>query len=289
MADTETDIEDAPAGIEYHGVAGSSADCETAVLRLLMIGPRLARLLILTAGRDHALMLFNEFDDPIAIKSGFASGYGGSGPTALSRVVQLLWKHDVEIEEIIVDEALIERVDRSALTAADLAAIETAAPVRPGRWGNDYIRDRENDTASDRSLWGTLPQVMPYALLDPRLVDLAMAFAADPDACLQKAYRQLEDHLRTRTGLKEFGGKLFSKAFQGNGAVLTWDVPDPAEAQGRANLFAAVFMAYRNPRAHRLSVGDHLSEFLLLNQLFKLEAEAVGVAEPSIRTVSPND
>ena len=121
------------------------------------------------------------------------------------------------------------------------------------------------------------------------LVDLAMAFAADPDACLQKAYRQLEDHLRTRTGLKEFGGKLFSRAFQANGAVLTWDVPDPAEAQGRANLFAAVFMAYRNPRAHRLSMGDHLSEFLLLNQLFKLEAEAVGVAEPSIRTVSPND
>jgi hypothetical protein len=35
-------------------------------------------------------------------------------------------------------------------------------------------------------------------------------------------------------------------------------------------------MAYRNPRAHReLTRGQHLAEFLLLNQLFKLEADAV--------------
>jgi hypothetical protein len=280
MAANETETEDGLAGIEYHGVAGSSADCEMAVLRLLMIGPRLARALILTADRAHALILFNEFDDPIAIKSGFASGYGGSGPTALSRVVQFLWKHDVDIEEVMVDDALIERLDRSGLTTADLAAIEGATPLRPSRWGNDYIRERENDAAFDRTLWGTLPHVMPFAILDPRLVDLAMVFDADSDACLHKGYRQLEDALRKRTGLKEFGGKLFSKAFQGEGAVLTWVVQDPAEAQGRANLFAAVFMAYRNPRAHRLSVGDHLSEFLLLNQLYKLEADAV-VAAPA--------
>lgn len=283
MAQGDADAADKLAGIEYHGVAGSSADCEKAVLRLLMIGPRLARALILTAGRDHALLLFNEFNDPIAIKSGFASGYGGAGPTALSRVVQFLWTHGVDLEEIEVSDEVLERLDQSGLTTADLNAIETATPLRPSRWGNDYIRGGENAAAYDRTLWSTLPQVMPFAILDPRLIDLALVFEADADACLNKAYRQLEDAIRTRTGLKEFGGKLFSKAFQGEGAVLTWDVPDPAEVQGRANLFAAVFMAYRNPRAHRLSRRDELSEFLLLNQLYKLEADAVA-AEPARAT-----
>jgi hypothetical protein len=280
MTEGEADLVGQLAGIEYHGIAGSSADCETAVLRLLMIGPKLVRALIVTAGTHHGLLVFNEFNDPIAIKSGFASGYGGAGPTALSRIVQFLWKHGVDLEEVEVDTAMLERLDQSGLTAADLEAIEQANRVQPSRWGNDYILEGENDAAHDRTLWATMPMVMPLAILDPRLIDLALTFEGDPDACLTKAYRQLEDTVRARTGLKDSGAKLFSRAFQVETAPLTWDVPDPAEVQGRANLFAAVFMAYRNPRAHRVAHRNDLAEFLLLNQLYVLEAEATAV-EPA--------
>jgi len=272
----QAETPDRPAGIEYHGVAGASADCEAAVLRLLTSGGNLAGALILTSGRDHAFLLFNDIGDPIAIKSGFASGYGGAGPTALSRVVEFLNGHGVEIDEVEVTEDLLERLDDSALTLADIDAIEHGKRVRPARWGNDYIRAHERDSGHDRTLWQTLPAIMPYALLDPRLVELSLDFETDPDGRLNRGYRRLEDIVRNRAGLKENGVRLFSAAFQGDAPPLTWSVEDSAESKGRAQLFAAVYMAYRNPRAHReMSRGQHLVEFLLLNQLFKLEAEAV--------------
>lgn len=263
-----------PAGIEYHGIAGASADCEAAILRLIMFGPRLARALILTSGRDHALLLFNEVGDPIAIKSGFASGYGGTGPTALSRVLQFLERHGVEIDEVEVADDFIQRLDASALTVADVNAAEHGTHVRPSRW-SDYIRRRETDAAFDNTLWQSLPSVMPFAMIDPRLIDLALVFETDPDGCLNRGYRRLEDIVRKRTGLKEHGTKLFSAAFQVDVPPLVWDVEDPSEAKGRGLLFSGIYMAYRNPRAHReMTRGQHLAEFLLLNQLFKLEAEA---------------
>ena len=46
---------------------------------------------------------------------------------------------------------------------------------------------------------------------------------------------------------------------------------------GRANLFAGSFGAYRNRRAHKEMKGQDnevLSEFLLLNHLYRLEIEA---------------
>jgi len=272
----EAESPDRPAGIEYHGIAGASDDCEGAVLRLLTSGGNLARALILTSGRDHAFLLFNTVGDSIAIKSGFASGYGGAGPTALSRVVEFLNGHGVEIDEVEITEGVLERLDDSALTLADVDAIEQGKRVRPGRWGNDYIRAHERDTGHDKTLWRTLPSVMPYALLDPRLVELALDFDTDPDGRLNRGYRRLEDLVRERTGLKHHGAKLFSAAFEGDTPPLVWDVPDASEATGRALLFKGVYMAYRNPRAHReLTQGQHLAEFLLLNQLFKLEADAV--------------
>jgi hypothetical protein len=280
----EVESPDRPAGIEYHGIAGASADCEAAMLRLLTSGGNLARALILTSGRDHAFLLFNDVGDPIAIKSGFASGYGGAGPTALSRVVEFLNGHGVEIDEVEIPEDLLERLDDSALTLADVDAIERGKRVRPGRWSNDYIREHERDTGHDRTLWQTLPSVMPYAILDPRLVELALDFETDADGRLNRGYRRLEDIVRERTGLKHHGAKLFSAAFQGETPLLAWDVPDPAEAAGRALLFAGIYMAYRNPRAHReMTRGQQLAEFLLLNQLFRLEADAIAnpAAAPS--------
>jgi hypothetical protein len=61
--------------------------------------------------------------------------------------------------------------------------------------------------------------------------------------------------------------------------MLTWPVNDDGEKNGRANLFTGTFMAYRNPRAHREHSSEELlAEFLLLNQLYRLEFEAVAVS-----------
>jgi hypothetical protein len=126
--------------------------------------------------------------------------------------------------------------------------------------------------------------VIPLALVDERLTDLAISFWENPDVNLMTGYRRLEDLIRRRTQLDEHGAKLFSQAFVGAKAKLAWPGLDPSEQVGRANLFVGTFMAFRNPRAHReLSHRecDALQEFLLLNLLYKLERESSHNAESS--------
>ena len=263
------------AGIEYHGVAGSSEDCRVAVLRLIQYPPPIRHARIVTNNNQHCLLLKTELGDMIAVKSGFASGYGGEGPAAFSAVLQLLLDHMVNIDEVEVDERIIERIDRSGLTSNDLERLTAALPMRPGRWGG-YISDADMDRARAGGLGGQFWPIIPFAIVDPRIMDLAEGFWSDPDARLMTAYRRLEDIVRERTGLPEHNARLFSAAFSGETAPLTWDILDKAERQGRANLFCAVFMAYRNPRAHgELRTPEAVSEFLLINQLFKLEREAI--------------
>ena len=119
---------------------------------------------------------------------------------------------------------------------------------------------------------------MPLALIDPRIRDLSVKFHAERDSCLLLGYRRLEDLVRGRTGLDEHGAKLFSQAFVGPNALLVWKGLDQSERNGRGGLFTSSFIAYRNPRAHLEPNDDHrtaLAEFLLLNHLFRLEAEAL--------------
>src|SRR5260221_12748479 len=54
-----------------------------------------------------------------------------SEPTALSRTVEFLNGHGVEIDEVEITEDLLQRLDDSALTLADVEAIEQGKRVRP--------------------------------------------------------------------------------------------------------------------------------------------------------------
>lgn len=263
----------APAGVEYHGVAGSSQDCQAAILRLLQCGPKIAAARLVTAGNHHCVLLTTDVGDPIAVKSGFASGYGGSGPSALAACLQLLEAHGAEIDEWIGDNDMLERFDDATLTHADVNAIVNGSAVRPSRW-SDYVSAHNEERARDGTLWREFSPVVPFAIIEPRIMDLALAFWDAPDVALFQGYRRLEDIVRARIGSTESSVKLFSKAFNGKDAPLTWSAPDEGEITGRAQLFAAVFMAFRNPLVHREANGS-LAEFLLLNQLFLLEAQAV--------------
>ena len=269
--------EDDSAGIQYAGEAGASQECQDAVVRLLQYGDEITAARILTCGADHALLLTIGVGDLLAIKSGFASGYGGEGPRRFSYVLQLLQAFGVEIEEYEIAEAVISRLDSSSLRRSDLNKLEKARPLRPRRW-HRYIQDRHEDLMQRSDLWEEFPLIIPFAIVDSRLLDLAISFWNAPDDRLLTAYRRLEDIVRKRTGLKEHGVKLFSQAFMGQASRLHWPDLDVGEQAGRTQLFTGVFGAYRNRRAHRELKqygSDQLAEFLLLNQLFRLELEAV--------------
>lgn len=111
------------------------------------------------------------------------------------------------------------------------------------------------------------------------LIDLALILPRDPDRAVFEAFRRLESQIKKRCELPlgVAGLDLFKKAFRGSGALLTWRDVSAGERDGRAQMFEAAFMAYRNPRAHREGVGGEARayrEFYVANELFQLEAEA---------------
>jgi hypothetical protein len=277
--DVVTAGSEVPAGIEYVGLAGISKECQDAVLRLLQYGDKITHARILSSSGDHCLLLTVNVGDIVAVKSGFSSGYLGEGPRTFSYVLQVLDAHGVEIDEYIVSAEVIERLDMSCLTQADLDAIEAARPVRPRGWG-DYILEPHDDTKETGVLWENFPPVIPFAIIDRRITDLAISFWEGPDDRLLTGYRRLEDILRKRTGIDEHGTKLIAQAFGPNGGKLTWKDAGEGEHVGRMQLFVGTYMAYRNRRAHREPkdrAEKLLMEFLLLNHLYLLEKESVEV------------
>ncbi len=269
-----------PAGIEYVGLAGISKECQDGVLRLLQYGDKITKARILTSSSEHCLLLTVNGGDIVAVKSGFASGYGGTAPHTFSYVLQVLDFWDVEIEEYVVDAAVIERLDTSSLTRADLEAINAARPLRPNRW-NDYILERDFKRRRNGILLYNFPLIIPFAIVDDRISDLAISFWEGPDERLLTGYRRLEDIVRERTAIDEHGAKLFSQAFNPNGGKLTWKDVDGGERAGRMQLFIGAYSAYRNRRAHREPKAEDkkgLMEFLLLNHLYLLEKESIEVS-----------
>ena len=274
--DVITPGSEVPAGIEYVGLRGISRECQDAVLRLLQYGDKISHARILSSSNDHCLLLTINGSDIVAVKSGFASGYGGEGPRTFSYVLQVLDGYGVEIEEYAVSAEVIERLDESSLTRADLEAIDAAEAVRPSRW-YDYIFEDDLKRGENGALWQKFPLVIPFAVIDGRLADLALSFWEDPDNRLLTGYRRLEDIVRNRTAIDEHGAKLFSQAFAPKGGKLTWKGVGEGECAGRMMLFTGAYTAYRNPRAHRVSKHNGsslLMEFLLLNHLYGLEREA---------------
>lgn len=259
-----------PAGIQYAGDPRLTLSCQEAVLRLLQYGDRITHARILTCNGGHGLLLTTDRRETVGIKSGFASGYPGEGPRRFSYVLQVLWHHGVEISQAQVSQRILDRLDASALTEADMEAIRQA---KRGEHWKHYMLPQHLGA----NPWSEFPPVIPFAIIDERLGDLALSFWDAPDDRLLTAWRRLEDAVRKRTGLKEHGAKLFSRAFVGEGALLQWSDKSAGEAEGAAQLFAAGFKAYRNRRAHREiheRPADQLTEFLMLNQLFRLEREA---------------
>ncbi len=160
-------------------------DCQDAVIRLIHYGDKIEEARILSSDRVHCLLLANGIGDLTAIKSGFGSGYGGEGPAAFSYVLQLLRTHGAKIEEFEVGADVVERLDNSALTILDIERIDAARPVRPTRW-RKYILDDDRYSDTRGRLWREFRPVIPYSIIDYRIIDLVIVFWQDPDAALFK-------------------------------------------------------------------------------------------------------
>lgn len=269
---------DQPAGIEYVGIAGISKDCQDAVLRFIQFGTRITDVRILSAKSRHCLLLTLEGGDQVAVKAGFATGYGGEGPRRFSYVLQVLDIHGAEIIEHDVPRSLLDKIDDSALTKSDLKRLGKMRHVLPSRW-YDYVSERDFERAREGTLWREeFPAVIPFAIIDARIMDLARDFWNTPDNSLLVGYRRLEDIVRERTATKHHGAKLFSQAFDPEHGTLTWEHVDAGERAGRMQLFVGTYGAHRNLRAHKevkTRSGELLAEFLLLNHLYCLERDAI--------------
>jgi hypothetical protein len=283
--------------LEYHGTAGATRHCAEAVERLLYMGAPLRSALILTHRKletsSHALLLTNVYGDEIAIKSGFSSGYGGAGPKGFSATLSLLDWHGIELDEILVEEAMLDRLDASALTVGDLDAIRSARPIRPmDLW--IYVADHD-ELIGTTNPWLRREPIVPLTMMDERLAVDARDFWNDPDGKLIKAHRHLEESVRTKAGISiedasSGPARMYALAFNGKEPRLRWPAVTTSEQVGRANLFIGTLAAYRNPRVHRTEKGRadaQLAELLLLNHLYRLEASAEPNPEANPRRDEP--
>jgi hypothetical protein len=271
------------AQVQYHGSHYTTQSCLDAIARLLSADAWVDRALLLTNQQDHGFFLDVQEPEPIFIRCGFTSGYPGEGPAGLAIALYLFRRFGVQVEEILVSEGLLMRLNENRLTQADLAFIAAAEIIRPIRT-HDYMFDglSHRGRPDDRMREQFAPTV-PWFVLDDRLADLAIILPRDPDKAVFEAFRRLESQVKKRCQLPLgiAGVDVFKKAFRGSGALLTWNDASGGELEGRAQMFEAAFMAYRNPRAHREEVGGAARayrEFYVVNELFLLEAEAVAKA-----------
>ncbi len=268
--------------LQYLGLPGISASCLEAIRGLLQLRRPIRQALILTCDDEHAFLfkLGEESDELLVVKAGFASGYAGEGPRTFAEALELLRAFEVDIDECNVSVKLMRRLEASALTVDDLVSIDKAGFVRPMRW-LDYVYAWRERAQSKQAQLAAFSEVMPWALVDSRIFDLAWKFFDSEDDCISLGFRRLEDIVRERSGLHEHGVKLMQEAFMRENAPLAWNVVDSSEQKGRAQLFVGAFMAYRNPRAHR-ELGANgvrpLAEFLMLNHLYVLEGQATRTA-----------
>ncbi|MDC6379921.1 TIGR02391 family protein [Pseudomonas graminis] len=272
------------AGIEYHGTPGFTQRCVEALMNVVSTsGPIESAWLLSWFDKSigvHSILLNISASHQVLIKPGFASGYPGEGPSGLSTVIEILEFFKVDIEEYAIGRDLHERCEAGCLLSSDLDKLSNSRPLRPARY-HDYVIRRPEHGAFTRMkhLLNNFPVCLDLGLIDERLADLAVNFFANPDWALATAFRRLESTVRDRTDIHDKSGRqLFVRAFEGENSLLHWNDSDGGEQAGKAQLFVAVFLAYRNPRAHReieTTEREAVLEFMLINQLYVLEKAAV--------------
>ena len=226
--------------IQVVGSAGITESCINAVLRYLQFGDQISRVLILTNEQYHALILYIEEDEVVAVRTGFSSGYSGEGPRGLAFTLSLLNEYEIAIEEYDVKRNILEKINSGHLSNSELEKIEKTRPVIPISW-RKYIYDHDKKQLNEEAFLKHFPPVIPFSIIDPRLFDLALSFWDALGDKIFTGYKRLEDAIREHCHLDEYGSKLFKKAFLEDDSILHWPGLNSGEAVGRANLFIAMY------------------------------------------------
>lgn len=271
--------------IQYVGVTGITRDCIDSVIRYLQNNESVFKAKLITCKSQHNLLLYtegysNEVREKIIVRAGFSSGYGGEGPNGLSYVLTVLDEFGTEIEEIEVSDKLFDKINQARLTTTDLEKLESTRPVRPNRI---YDYTLVNQRPNEEDLWKRFPLSIPYRIIDSRIQDLAIHFWQNPSDKLRTGFCRFEDTVRERCESEEHGKKLFEQAFRSKDSLLQWEELSQKEQAVRASFIIESYSCFRNPRAHRekeSTLEELLSEFLILNQLFRFEGSATQRPKP---------
>lgn len=276
------------AQLEYHGTPGITQDCLDALAVVLQFGEPIKSAWLISGEkdhsgcRDHALILNSEAEHQTVINSGFRSGYGGEGPKGLSKAIQLLEKHEIQIQEFEVKQTLISRIQKCCLLTKDLEKI-TDNPIHGGHF-YDYIwydPKKGGYTFDDTAIKQLYKPAVPLAIVDQRIFDLALMLEEQPDETLFKGYRRLEGIVREmHPDLELKSAKdLFTQAYLRKDSALYWPALSASECEGRAHLFIGAFQVYRNERIHNepnhYDLHSAVREFLLLNELYVLQSSSI--------------
>jgi hypothetical protein len=265
--------------IQYLGTPYTQ-DCLDAIGVILQTQTYIEKALLLSCNQIHAYLIKSNRNTYV-IRSGFSSGYSGEGPKGLASSLQLLLKHNIEVEEINISEKLMKKVNHSSLSDADLETMFTARVVRPINI-YEYIYAIYKTTGYQINNDRFYPTELPFHLVDSRIFDLALKFNDDPNYSILTAYTRLEDIVKDKINDHIlFSNSLLKTAFisdKQRKSIYSWNTNNENVSNALGCLFTNVFTAYRNERAHSevdKPYSKQIREFLLINELYLLESEAI--------------
>lgn len=172
--------------IQYLGNDGITQYCLTAITDLLQTHSDFDAVILLSYEKQHAFIIKDHFEVFYAIRSGFTSGYSGEGPRGLATVLHGLEKHQMRVEEILVPQKIIQRLNQARLSDQDIDDIFSKPVIRPMRLA-DYTYPFRNQLGNLENIKQYYPLELPYAILDERLFDLALLFKSDPDSSISNS------------------------------------------------------------------------------------------------------
>lgn len=129
---------------------------------------QVGRAILLTCEWRHGFFLEAHDPEPIFIRCGFTSGYPGEGPAGLAIALHLFSRFEVDVEEILVSEGLLTRLNESRLTKADLRFIADADVIRPIRTHDYKFDGLQHRGTPDEEMRRQFAPSVPWFVLDDR-------------------------------------------------------------------------------------------------------------------------
>ena len=264
--------------IQYLGTPYTQ-DCIEAVGFLLQTQQYFEKVLLLSYNYQYAYIIQTN-TNTYAIRSGFSTN-SGEASNGLASSLQLFSRHNIHLEEVKISNKLMKKLNQAALSNRDLVNILNAQYVRPIRL-YDYIYNIYKTTNYQHSNDRYYPNILPFHLIDSRIFDLALKFNDDPNYSILNAYTRLEDIVKVKINDHNlFSNNLLKTAFitdKQRKSIYLWDVNNEKVSNALGCLFTNIFTAYRNERAHSevdKPHSDQVREFLLINELYLLEKNAL--------------